>query len=419
MSRLERTESAKAKLVRAVGEPLWLAGASKSVRRKSEIRAGSSCAKWLSPQVNRNYVDDSEKTEITPNQSTQIRLMTSLVGLRERLAHRALGCEKRGMATDDPEDQRDDVGDRVIDDVRKTARHLESQLHEVKGRISRKVMDDLRHGLSQLRLLGPAGRRGVPDDQPMHHLTAAELGFELHLGDQMVNKLRQDGYLYGYLPDGRKRGRVYPAFQAWAGIYGEPLRQVLQTLGDAGGPQIDDFFADELLSLGGITPVEALLGQAFLHRGEPSSQAAEVMGLPPDKRLARIVTAARGWAQRGQAPVTPSPGTSATPTPPSVTVRIWVGIENGSKFTRGKSRAKQEVFDLIAGRYRGTKQLTENECLATIPYGDDTDLRRQIEDLIHEIHFTADLRNCIVDGPSLKNESTGDYWSDSEGRWKD
>lgn len=208
------------------------------------------------------------------------------------------GCDKRGMAIDPLDSERDDVGDLVIDDVRKTARHLESQLHQVKGRISRKVMDDLRHGLSQLRLLGPASRRGAPDDQPMHLLTAAELGFELHLGDQMVNRLRHGGYLYGYLPDGRKRGRVYPAFQAWAGIYGEPLRQVLQALGSAQGWQMDEFFAGEPLALGGVTPVEALLGQAFLHRGEPSGLATEVLGLPPDKRLARVVEAARSWSRR-------------------------------------------------------------------------------------------------------------------------
>lgn len=184
---------------------------------------------------------------------------------------------------------------RVIDDVRKTARRLESQLHQVKGRISRKVMDDLRHWLSQLRLLGPASRLGAPDDQPMHLLTAAELGFELHLGDQMVNKLRQDGYLYGYLPDGRKRGRVYPAFQAWAGIYGEPLRQVLQALGSAEGWQMDEFFAGEPLALGGVTPVEALLGQAFLHRSEPTGLPAEVLGLPPALRLERVIAAAKDW----------------------------------------------------------------------------------------------------------------------------
>lgn len=227
--------------------------------------------------------------------------MVSLVGLWKRLARRADGCEKRGMATDDTEDQRDDVGDRVIDDVRKTARHLESQLHQVKGRISRKVMDDLRHGLSQLRLLGPAGRRGAPDDQPMHHLTATEIGFELHLGDQMVNKLRQDGYLYGYLPNGRKRGRVYPAFQAWAGIYGEPLRQVLQAFEGAKGSALDDFFAGESLYLGGITPVEALLGQPFLHRGESSGLAAEVLSLPPAQRLDHVIAAAKDWDRRRSA----------------------------------------------------------------------------------------------------------------------
>lgn len=202
------------------------------------------------------------------------------------------------MDTDPLDPGHDDVGDRVIDDVRKAARHLESLLPEVKGHISSDVLRALQHGLSQLRLLGPAGRRGAADDQPMRHLTAAEIGYELHLGDQMVNRLRLAGHLYGYLPDGRRRGRVYPAFQAWGGIFGEPLHQVLLAIGEAEDGQIDDFFDGDIPALGGITPVEALLGRAFLHRGEPSGQAGEVLGQSPAQRLARVVDAAKAWANR-------------------------------------------------------------------------------------------------------------------------
>lgn len=199
------------------------------------------------------------------------------------------------MATEQPSPQPDDVGDRVIDDVRKAARHLEELLPEVKRYISSDVLRALQHGLSQLRLLGPAGRRGAADDQPMRHLTAAEIGYELHLGDQMVNRLRLAGHLYGYLPDGRRRGRVYPAFQAWGGIFGEPLRQVLLAIGDTEDERLNDFFDGEILALGGITPVEALLGRSFQHRGEPSPQAREILSQSAAQRLARVVDEAKAW----------------------------------------------------------------------------------------------------------------------------
>jgi hypothetical protein len=35
------------------------------------------------------------------------------------------------------------------------------------------------------------------------------------------------------------------------------------------------------------------------------------------------------------------------PASPSVAVILWLGIENGSQFTRGKRRAKREIHDLI------------------------------------------------------------------------
>ncbi len=85
------------------------------------------------------------------------------------------------MATEQPSPQPDDVGDRVIDDVRKAARHLEELLPEVKRYISSDVLRALQHGLSQLRLLGPAGRRGAADDQPMRHLRG-DLGFRARTG---------------------------------------------------------------------------------------------------------------------------------------------------------------------------------------------------------------------------------------------
>lgn len=76
---------------------------------------------------------------------------------------------------------------------------------------------------------------------------------------------------------------------------------MLQALEGANDSQLDNFSAREPLNLGGITTVEALLGQAFLHRGEPSGLAAELLALLPAQRLERVIVAAKDWDQRWSA----------------------------------------------------------------------------------------------------------------------
>ncbi|KLD28066.1 resolvase, partial [Xanthomonas perforans] len=101
----------------------------------------------------------------------------------------------------------------------------------------------------------------------------------------------------------------------------------------------------------------------------------------------------------------------------SVAVILWFHVENGSKFTRGKKRVREDIDYLIATSHKSTK-LSDTEYRLVIRYADDADLKQQIDDLLHEILHLADLRNCVVDDMSVKNEATGSFWDECDGGWK-
>lgn len=123
------------------------------------------------------------------------------------------------------------------------------------------------------------------------------------------------------------------------------------------------------------------------------------------------IASAVKYARRVVLPITP------VQLEKSVAVILWVCVENGSKFTRGKKRVRESIDYLVLTRYRGTK-LNDSEYRLVIPYTDDADLKQQIDELLSEIHNTADGRNCVVDDSSVKEEATGRYWDDYDGGWK-
>lgn len=120
----------------------------------------------------------------------------------------------------------------------------------------------------------------LPRSDPLRLLTAAQLGQDLQgLSDDMVRLREKDGVLFSVLPAGRLRGRLYPAFQAWDGIVGEPLAYVLGFLRGLAGDQHLAFFGRPNADLQMLTPIEVMLGQlleprdlsdagmAILHQG--------------------------------------------------------------------------------------------------------------------------------------------------------
>ena len=93
-------------------------------------------------------------------------------------------------------------------------------------------------------------------------------------------------------------------------------------------------------------------------------------------------------------------------------------VENGSKFTRGKTRVKKEIDYLITASFKGAKKLNDTEYRVPIHYEGEADLKTQLDELLQEIDHIADLRNCVVDDVSIQDEATERYWRDYEGRWE-
>lgn len=78
------------------------------------------------------------------------------------------------------------------------------------------------------------------------------------------------------------------------------------------------------------------------------------------------------------------------------TVTVNVSLENGSKFTRGKKKAKESIEQFcLSGA--GVKKIKEGQWEVTFSYKNDSDLDRQVHSLLQEISFHGDLSHCVVE----------------------
>lgn len=90
------------------------------------------------------------------------------------------------------------------------------------------------------------------------------------------------------------------------------------------------------------------------------------------------------------------------------TVMLRLVIENNSKFTRGKKRAKENIERYCLEPY-GMKVLESDHYAVSIPYRNDDALDRAVHDLLTEISQEADMRHCFIEV---------DVWEEgSERRW--
>lgn len=121
--------------------------------------------------------------------------------------------------------------------------------------------------------------------------TAEELAAALNVSAETVRRRTVDGTLIAVLAPGRKRGREYPLFQAWPGVAGKPLEIVLEALGRPAGAEAYQFMTSPSDFLGGLTPVEVLVGDA-----PPDAQLAtgarEFLQQDDEVRLRAVVDAA-------------------------------------------------------------------------------------------------------------------------------
>jgi hypothetical protein len=139
----------------------------------------------------------------------------------------------------------------------------------------------------------------VAPGDPVAPLSAAEMGQALGLHEQSVRTRERAGELFAILRPGRKRGGEYPAFQAWPGIAGEPLAKTLAALASgqpvgmrAASTLAYTFFTSRTELLGGLTPIEVLLGRLTQAR-VLEAEVQALLGAPAAERLEAVVRAAQ------------------------------------------------------------------------------------------------------------------------------
>jgi hypothetical protein len=138
-------------------------------------------------------------------------------------------------------------------------------------------------------------------DDPGEMLSAVELGRRLGISDETVRQRETAGELFSIVRPGRKRGREYPAYQAWRGVTGEPLKRILEVLGDGDGATAFMFFAVPNELLGGLMPVELMTGRVHFKR-QVEQSALGRLSAPCEARLKSVARAAAVHADHMRAP---------------------------------------------------------------------------------------------------------------------
>lgn len=145
---------------------------------------------------------------------------------------------------------------------------------------------------SEMLVATPQSRPGTREDTSAT-MSAQELGAALgRLSDETVRQREKAGELFSILPPGRKRGRAYPAFQAWPEVAGAPLKEALTALAPGDGTEAYGFFTSVSELLGGLTPLECLIGRLTSARTVEGAALA-LLTKPAEERRSTVVKAAK------------------------------------------------------------------------------------------------------------------------------
>ncbi|MEQ1684244.1 MAG: hypothetical protein ABL916_11385 [Burkholderiaceae bacterium] len=130
---------------------------------------------------------------------------------------------------------------------------------------------------------------------PTELLNASEISRLLEVDESQVLQLERTGRLFALMRAGRSE-REYPAFQAWSGIAGEALAGVLSELRSTSGAVAYGFFTSPTDLLGGLTPVETMIGYLTSSRSL-APETKELLAAPAPERLGSVVGAAMAEAE--------------------------------------------------------------------------------------------------------------------------
>ncbi|WP_185826403.1 hypothetical protein [Xanthomonas sp. SI] len=165
---------------------------------------------------------------------------------------------------------------------------------QVEGRVLQRQLDFDRL-VSRVADVKPTGVFPISGRDASKFLSAVEFARELGISDETVRRREDEREVFSILRPGRKRGREYPAFQAWPGIVGAPLTQVLAALDPELGSATYGFFVSPNELLYDLTPVELLCGALLSVRDLSAGGADQLMASAPAARLEAVIGAANAY----------------------------------------------------------------------------------------------------------------------------
>lgn len=123
-------------------------------------------------------------------------------------------------------------------------------------------------------------------------LTAKKFGAAIGLGEDMVRIKEKKFEIFSIIAPGRKRGRRYPAFQAWTDFTKDSQFAALIRTKFAGqGSEAYMFFMVTNPDLAHLSPIEAWVGDLKVQR-HISDDAAEFLRLDRTERIQSVINAA-------------------------------------------------------------------------------------------------------------------------------
>ena len=231
------------------------------------------------------------------------------------------------------------------------------------------------------------GRRPSQTHQVLETLTAQRVS--IYVGQYNIETL---------LPT----GKLNPAASMIFSITADMARQERETLserivsgmaeskrrGQRFGRQVGRFYSDDDLRKKYAKPLREL------QQGLSIRKVAKLYGLSTDtvQRIKKLLTKPK--------PVAPL--TELMP-PPEATVRVlpvslYLGIENNSKFVRGKTRVRKEIEDWVLSQYGMHKPDPQGwEYTLQIPYESDKEIDAIADYIFRESMSLADGRHCFIE----------------------
>lgn len=224
---------------------------------------------------------------------------------------------------------------------------------------------------------------------------------------------------------GLTEGPVFRSIDRWGNLGDEGLHAgsfvpLMRALFRAAGVPAPDNYSSHSLRRGFATWANS--------SGWDLKMLMEYVGWKDVRSAMRYIDAADPFAQHriesalATTPAQPGPPMVALPvkSPSSTTgamtpktetrLNLHLLIERNSKFVRGMSKARRWIEDFCLAEY-GMRRLDSrrSEYEITMPYEHGPELERAIDELLAEMHSTADLCNCWIE-VSLHDPVTDMYW---------